>query len=77
MAKASDVVIDVGVEKEACPMGLAPTTSTTAALAMGDALAVVMINRHRFGRDDFKKFHPGGSLGETACRQGQRHHAHR
>lgn len=64
MAEASDVVIDVGVEKEACPMGLAPTTSTTAALAMGDALAVVMINRHRFGRDDFKKFHPGGSLGE-------------
>ena len=64
MAEASDVVIDVGVEKEACPMGLAPTTSTTAALAMGDALAVVMINRHRFGRDDFRKFHPGGSLGE-------------
>lgn len=64
MAQVSDVVIDVGVEKEACPMGLAPTTSTTAALAMGDALAVVLINRHRFGRDDFKKFHPGGSLGE-------------
>ena len=64
MAMASDVVIDVGVEKEACPMGLAPTASTTAALAMGDALAVVLINRHRFGKDDFKKFHPGGSLGE-------------
>jgi len=64
MAKASDVVIDVGVEKEACPMGLAPTASTTATLAMGDALAVVLINRRRFGRDDFKKFHPGGSLGE-------------
>lgn len=64
MAKASDVVIDVGVEREACPMGLAPTASTTASLAMGDALAVVLINRHRFGRDDFKKIHPGGSLGE-------------
>jgi arabinose-5-phosphate isomerase len=64
MAKASDIVIDVGVEKEACPMGLAPTASTTAALAMGDALAVVLIKRHRFGRDDFKKFHPGGNLGE-------------
>jgi arabinose-5-phosphate isomerase len=64
MAKASDVVIDVGVEREACPMGLAPTASTTASLAMGDALAVVLTNRHRFGRDDFKKIHPGGSLGE-------------
>jgi arabinose-5-phosphate isomerase len=64
MAKASDIVIDVGVEREACPMGLAPTTSTTAALAMGDALAVVLINQRRFCKDDFKKFHPGGSLGE-------------
>ncbi len=64
MAKASDVVINVGIEKEACPMGLAPTTSTTAALAMGDALAVVLINRRRFGKEDFKRFHPGGSLGE-------------
>jgi len=64
MAMASDVVIDVGIEREACPMGLAPTASTTAALAMGDALAVVLINRHRFGKDDFKKIHPGGGLGE-------------
>jgi arabinose-5-phosphate isomerase len=64
MAKASDVVIDVGVEREACPMGMAPTASTTAALAMGDALAVALINRRRFNRDDFRKFHPGGSLGE-------------
>jgi arabinose-5-phosphate isomerase len=64
MANASDIVIDVGVKREACPMGLAPTTSTTAALAMGDALAVVLINRRRFGREDFKKFHPGGSLGD-------------
>ena len=64
MADVSDVAIDVGVEREACPMGLAPTASTTAALAMGDALAVALINRHRFSQDDFKKFHPGGSLGE-------------
>lgn len=64
MARASDIVVDVGVEKEACPMGLAPTASTTAALAMGDALAVVLISRRRFGRDDFKKIHPGGNLGE-------------
>lgn len=64
MALGSDVVIDVGVEREACPMGLAPTSSTTAALAMGDALAVVLINSHRFSQKDFQKFHPGGSLGE-------------
>ena len=64
MAEACDIVIDVGVEREACPMGMAPTTSTTATLAMGDALAVVLINRRHFNRDDFKRFHPGGSLGE-------------
>ena len=64
MAKESDAVIDVGVEREACPMGMAPTASTTAALAMGDALAVALINRRRFNQDDFKRFHPGGSLGE-------------
>jgi arabinose-5-phosphate isomerase len=64
MAMVSDVVIDVGVEREACPMGLAPTTSTTATLAMGDALAVVLIKLRQFSQKDFKKFHPGGSLGE-------------
>ena len=64
MAKMSDVVIDVGVEREACPMGLAPTASTTAALAMGDALAVVLIHCRKFTKEDFKRFHPGGSLGE-------------
>ncbi len=64
MAGHSDVVIDVGVEREACPLGLAPTASTTAALAMGDALAVVLIKMRKFGKDDFRKFHPGGSLGE-------------
>ncbi|MFH1122235.1 MAG: KpsF/GutQ family sugar-phosphate isomerase [Pseudomonadota bacterium] len=64
VALESDVVIDVRVEREACPMGLAPTASTTAALAMGDALAVVLINLRRFSSKDFKRFHPGGSLGE-------------
>ena len=64
MAEACNIVIDVGVEREACPMGMAPTTSTTATLAMGDALAVVLINRRHFNQDDFKRFHPGGSLGE-------------
>ena len=64
MAMESDVVIDVGVEREACPMGLAPTASTTAALAMGDALAVALINCRRFSKKDFKRFHPGGNLGE-------------
>ncbi len=63
LAKQSDLVIDVNVEKEACPMGLAPTSSTTAQLAMGDALAVVLINRRQFKSSDFQKFHPGGQLG--------------
>jgi len=64
IAVESDVVIDVGVEREACPMGLAPTASTTAALAMGDALAVVLIHSRRFSSTDFRQFHPGGTLGE-------------
>lgn len=64
LAKHSDIVIDVGVEKEACPLGLAPTTSTTALLAMGDALSVVLINKKKFTSTDFKRFHPGGMLGQ-------------
>ncbi len=64
VARESDLLINVGVDREACPLGLAPTTSTTAALAMGDALAVVLINRRRFNSKDFKRFHPGGSLGD-------------
>jgi len=51
------------VEREACPLGLAPTTSTTAALAMGDALAVVLLGRRHFTSKDFRRFHPGGNLG--------------
>jgi arabinose-5-phosphate isomerase len=64
LARECDLVIDVGVEKEACPLGLVPTTSTTAALAMGDALAVALIKRRQFNHKDFRRFHPGGSLGE-------------
>ena len=64
LAQAADVVIDCGVEREACPLGLAPTTSTTAALAMGDALAVVLIEKRRFKAEDFRRHHPGGKLGE-------------
>jgi arabinose-5-phosphate isomerase len=63
LAKHSDIVIDVGVEKEACPMGLAPTASTTALMAVGDALAVVLINKKQFNASDFKRFHPSGNLG--------------
>ncbi len=71
LAKGSDIVIDVGVDKEACPLGLAPTCSTTAMLAMGDALAVVLINRKGFKSDDFRRFHPGGALGQRlACAVG-------
>ncbi len=63
LAKNSDVVIDVGVKEEACPLGLAPTASTTAALAMGDALAVVLLDQRGFKEEDFACFHPGGALG--------------
>ncbi len=63
LANVCDLVIDCGVEKEACPLGLAPTTSTTAALAMGDALAVVLIEKHRFSEEKFRFNHPGGHLG--------------
>lgn len=69
LAKEGHLVVDVGVEREACPLGLAPTTSTTAALAMGDALAVVLINRRQFNRRDFRRFHPGGSLGSRLSRE--------
>jgi arabinose-5-phosphate isomerase len=63
LARSADVTIDVGVEKEACPFGLAPTSSTTAALAMGDALAVALIEKREFKESDFFRFHPGGNLG--------------
>jgi arabinose-5-phosphate isomerase len=63
LAKNSDVVLDVSVSEEACPMGLAPTASTTATLAMGDALAVALLQKRGFKQEDFAQFHPGGTLG--------------
>jgi len=64
LAKHSDIVLDVSVEKEGCPLGLAPMASTTATLAMGDALAASLIVRRRFKKEDFAFFHPAGSLGK-------------
>lgn len=64
LARHGDVVLGVSVPREACPLGLAPTASTTAALAMGDALAVVLLNCKQFKASDFRRNHPGGSLGE-------------
>ncbi len=63
LAQAATVNIDVSVAKEACPLGLAPTASTTAALAMGDALAVALLESRGFSADDFARSHPGGRLG--------------
>lgn len=63
LSKAADIFLDAGVEKEACPLGLAPTSSTTAALALGDALAISLQSLRKFSADDFAVFHPGGSLG--------------
>ncbi|MCP4697639.1 MAG: KpsF/GutQ family sugar-phosphate isomerase [Gammaproteobacteria bacterium] len=63
LAKAAQAVIDVSVEKEACPLGLAPTASTTATLAMGDALAIALLESRGFNADDFARSHPAGRLG--------------
>jgi arabinose-5-phosphate isomerase len=64
LAIHSDIIINAAVEKEACPLGLAPTASTTALLAVGDALAVVLINKRHFNSNDFRRYHPGGALGQ-------------
>lgn len=63
LARQADLVLDCSVEKEACPLNLAPTASTTAALALGDALAVVVLKARGFSEEDFALSHPGGSLG--------------
>lgn len=63
LAQASDAHLNASVDKEACPMGLAPTASTTAALALGDALAVALLDAKGFGEEDFARSHPGGNLG--------------
>jgi arabinose-5-phosphate isomerase len=64
LAKTGDLFLDVSVKEEACPLGLAPTASTTATLAMGDALAVALLVERGFKAEDFAIFHPGGSLGK-------------
>ena len=64
LARYSDILIDISVSKEACPLGVAPTASTTLTMAMGDALAVALMNRRDFKKEDFASFHPGGSLGK-------------
>ncbi|MCM8782858.1 MAG: KpsF/GutQ family sugar-phosphate isomerase, partial [Candidatus Omnitrophica bacterium] len=64
LAEYADVVLDVSVEKEACPLGLAPTASTTATLAMADALAICLLELRGFKEEDFAFYHPGGTLGK-------------
>jgi arabinose-5-phosphate isomerase len=68
LAREADVMLHVGIEEEACPLGLAPTASTTAALALGDALAMALLQERGFGPEDFAGFHPRGSLGRQLLR---------
>ena len=65
LAKSADVVLDVGVQREACPLGLAPTSSTTTMLVLCDALAMVLLEARGFNADDFAKYHPSGALGRA------------
>jgi len=65
LAQNSDAVLDVSIEQEACPLNLAPTSSTTAMLVLGDALAMVLLEARGFTKEDFARFHPGGRLGRT------------
>lgn len=64
LAKASDVILDISVDKEACPIGLVPTTSTTVALAVGDALAVALMELDGFNEEKYRRYHPGGQIGK-------------
>jgi len=64
LAKKSDLVINVKVKEEACPYNLVPTASTTAMLAMGDALAISLLKRKKFKKEDFARLHPGGIIGK-------------
>lgn len=68
LAQNADVVLDLGINREACPLNLAPSTSTTAALAMGDALALSLLKKKGFREEDFALLHPGGSLGRKLLR---------
>ena len=74
LAKSAQIVLDISVEKEACPLELAPTASSTASLAMGDALAMVVMEQKGFSEKDFAEFHPGGSLGFKLSRIRDRMH---
>ena len=65
LARCSDAVVNVSVEKEACPFNMAPTASTTATMAVGDALAMVLLEERGFKRDDYAKLHPGGAIGRA------------
>jgi len=65
LARHSDIHLDASIEEEACPLGLAPTSSTTAFLVLGDALAMVLLEARGFKKEDFARFHPGGNLGRT------------
>jgi arabinose-5-phosphate isomerase len=64
LGKYSDVFLAIDIDKEACPLQIAPTSSTTLTLALGDALAVCMMKKNNFAKEDFASFHPGGSLGK-------------
>jgi arabinose-5-phosphate isomerase len=75
LAKAADVTLDCGISEEACPFNLAPTASTTAALALGDALAMTLLVRRGFREEDFASLHPGGRLGRRLMRVEQAMHA--
>ncbi|MDQ3069765.1 MAG: KpsF/GutQ family sugar-phosphate isomerase [Acidobacteriota bacterium] len=68
LARAADVAIDCGIAEEACPMNLVPTASTTAALAMGDALAMTLLERKGFKEEEFARLHPGGKIGKRLLR---------
>jgi arabinose-5-phosphate isomerase len=68
LARAADLVVAIGDVEEACPMGLAPTTSTAALLAVGDAIAMAVLENRPFGRDDYALYHPGGKLGRRLMR---------
>jgi arabinose-5-phosphate isomerase len=74
LARVADVVLDVGIDREACSLGLAPTASTTAAVAMGDALAVAVAERRGFSEQDFADLHPGGKLGKRLTPVGRLMH---
>ena len=65
LGRAADIVIDINVQREACPLNLAPTSSTTNMLVIGDALAMVLLEARGFGKDDFAALHPGGALGRS------------